>query len=69
MKSLLFALLLFAVVVYGCFDVKPFRPIRRVLRRIPGGRTGPLRSRTGPLEDPEEALTGTGPLPTSRYRR
>jgi hypothetical protein len=66
MKSLILAMILFAVVVYGCYDVKPFRNVRRVIRRVPGGKTGPLRQQTGPLEEQEEVATGTGPL---RVRR
>jgi hypothetical protein len=62
MKSLILALILFAVVVYGCYDVKPFRNVKRVLRRVPGGKTGPLRQPTGPLEEEEPLATGTGPL-------
>ncbi|MDB5101550.1 MAG: hypothetical protein JWM80_5971 [Cyanobacteria bacterium RYN_339] len=63
MKSLILAILLFAVVVYGCYDVKPFRNIRRVIRRVPGGKTGSLRQQTGPLEEEEAPLAaGSGPL-------
>ena len=43
MKSLVLALILFAIVVYGCHDVKPWRPIKRTLRRIPGRGTAPLQ--------------------------
>jgi hypothetical protein len=69
MKSLILALLLFGVVVYGCYDVKPFRPIKRALRRVPGSKTGPLRPQTGPLDEYEDAIaTGTGPL-SRRERR
>jgi hypothetical protein len=52
MKSLIIAFVFFGVLVYGCYDVKPFQAIRRVLKRTPG-KTGPLR-RTGPL--PQEPV-------------
>lgn len=69
MKSLVLALLLFAVVIYGCYDVKPWRPVKRAIRRVPGSRTGPLRGQTGPLPLDEDAVaTGTGPLPRARRR-
>jgi hypothetical protein len=69
MKSLILAMLLFAVVVYGCYDVKPFRNIRRAIRRVPGGKTGPLRPQTGPLHEDDEAVaTGTGPISRGRRR-
>ncbi len=48
MKSLILALILFGVVVYGCFDVKPYRAAKRLIRRNTTTRTGPLRA-TGPL--------------------
>ena len=69
MKSLILALLLFAVVLYGCYDVKPFRNVRRAIRRIPGGKTGSLRQQTGPLNEQDEPVaTVTGPLPRARRR-
>ena len=67
MKSLILAMLLFAVVIYGCYDVKPFRHVKRVIRRVPGSKTGPLRGQTGPLDEHDEGLaTGTGPISRSR---
>ena len=50
MKSLVLAFIFFGVVIYGCFDVQPFKAVRRVLKRTPSktGGTAPLR-RTGPL--------------------
>ena len=46
MKSLILAFIFFGVVVYGCFDVQPFRAIKRVLRRSPS------KAGTAPLQQP-----------------
>lgn len=54
MKSLILALIFFGLVVYGSYDVAPFRAARRVVRRTPkaeGAGTAPL-----PPELPPQAV-------------
>lgn len=49
MKSLFLALIFFGVVVYGCYDVTPYkRALRRVIRRTPKPAGRP--SGTGPID-------------------
>ena len=64
MKSFMLAVLFFGVVAYGLYDVKPYRAVRKLVRKV-GKGTGPV----GPLpiappspEPPQEA-----PL-SRRYR-
>jgi hypothetical protein len=55
MKSLVLAIILFLVVLYGCHDVAPFKAIKRVLKRTPSKR-GTGRIQTAPLP-PEPEYT------------
>ncbi len=65
MKSLVLAIIFFGVVVYGCFDVKPFRAVRKLVRR-PSRATGEASARTGPSA-PEPTPEPERPL-SRRYR-
>ena len=64
MKSLVLAIIFFGVLVYGCYDVKPFRAIRKLVRR-------PSRAATPPAEPgvsaPEPTPQPEPPL-SRRYR-
>jgi hypothetical protein len=42
MKSLIMAILGFALVVYGCRDVPRFKALKRKLKRTPGTRPNEL---------------------------
>ena len=64
MKSLVLALMFFGVLVFGCYDVKPFRAVRKLVRRpskAVGAQTGPIAHEAEP--PPPEAR----PL-SRRYR-
>lgn len=65
MKSLVLALIFFGVVVYGCFDVKPFRAVRKLVRR-PSRAAGTPSAPTGPIA-PEPSPQPERPL-SRRYR-
>jgi hypothetical protein len=57
MKTLVFAIICFILVLWGSYDVHPFKAIKRVLKRTPSKpATGPLR-RTGHLP-PEPTYRG-----------
>jgi hypothetical protein len=60
MKSLVLALIFFGVVMYGCFDVKPYRAIRKLVRRpskAGPGSTAPLAGPAAPAPEDERPLT------------
>lgn len=62
MKSLILAMVFFAVLFYGCYDVKPFRAIRKIVRR-PGKRgSAPIRHEVEPPPHPMD------PPPMRRVR-
>lgn len=65
MKSLVLALIFFGVLVYGCYDVKPFRAVRKLVRR-PSRAAGDATTQTGPLA-PEPTPEPDRPL-SRRYR-
>ena len=53
MKTLVLALFFFGALGYGCYDVKPFKAARRVLRRTPKRQqTAPLQAESGYYDDP-----------------
>lgn len=66
MKSLVLALIFFGVLVYGCFDVKPYKAIRKLVRR-PSRAAGEHADQTGPLPHEVEPRRQEPPL-SRRYR-
>lgn len=66
MKSLVLALIFFGVLVYGCYDVKPFRTVRKLVRR-PSRVAGDHAAQTGPLPYQPEPPRQEPPL-SRRYR-
>ena len=65
MKSLILAFIFFGVLVYGCFDVKPYRAVRKLVRR-PTRAAGEPAAPQGPIA-PEPEYQPEPPL-SRRYR-
>jgi hypothetical protein len=67
MKSLIIAFVFFGVVILGCWDVQPFKAVKRVLRRTPS-KTGRLQQ-TAPLpQEPPQPTYQDYPVRRRHYQ-